>query len=129
VDALEGPVPGGRWKVRYLPAFTARDRYLGMEGVVPPMATGIMRGARSSEARAVDQPLPAPSPNGSGVVNGLVSLRRLKALVQALEPSNPVRIMVMGEPDEVPRVEYAAKVLCWYRLILSRVDSGPLGVR
>ena len=53
----------------------------------------------------------------------IVSLHQLKAMVQGLEPSNPLRIMVLGEPDEVPRVEYASKILSWYRLILTRVDS------
>ena len=53
----------------------------------------------------------------------LVSLRQLKAMVQGLEPSNLLRIMVLGEPDEMPRSEYAMKVLSWYRLILTPVDS------
>ena len=52
----------------------------------------------------------------------LVSLRQLKSMVQSLEPSNALRIMVLGEPDEIPRREYAAKVLTWYRLILTPVD-------
>jgi hypothetical protein len=57
----------------------------------------------------------------------LVSIRELKAMVQGLEPSNPLRIMVMSEPDEMPRFEYTAKVLSWYRLVLSRKDSGLPG--
>ena len=53
----------------------------------------------------------------------LVSLRQLKSMVQGLKPSNLLRIMILGEPDEIPRNEYAIKVLSWYRLILTRVDS------
>ncbi len=60
-----------------------------------------------------------------GGADVIVSLRQLKAMVQGLEPSNPLRIMVLGEPDEVPRLVYAAKVLSWYRLILSREGSAP----
>jgi hypothetical protein len=53
----------------------------------------------------------------------MVSLRQLKAMVQGLEPSNPLRVLVMGEPDEMPRAEYAAKALSWFRLILTPEDS------
>ncbi|HLM91657.1 MAG TPA: hypothetical protein VK424_06385 [Thermoplasmata archaeon] len=52
----------------------------------------------------------------------MVSLRELKAMVQGLEASNPVRILVLGEPDEIPRAEYAAKVPGWYRLIVTPAD-------
>lgn len=53
----------------------------------------------------------------------LVSLRQLKAMVQGLDPTDSLRILILGEPDEVPRREYASKILSWYRLILTRVDS------
>ncbi len=52
----------------------------------------------------------------------MVSLRELKAMVQGLDASNPVRILVLGEPDEIPRSEYAAKVAGWYRLIVTPAD-------
>jgi hypothetical protein len=52
----------------------------------------------------------------------MVSLRELKALVQGLDAANPVRVLVLGEPDEIPRSEYAAKVAGWYRLIAMTVD-------
>ena len=53
----------------------------------------------------------------------LVSLRQLKSMVQGLEPTNALRIMVLGEPDDVPRGEYAAKILTWYRLIVTPEGS------
>ena len=59
----------------------------------------------------------------------MVSLRQIKAMAQGLEPTHPLRILVLGEPDEIPRQEYASKILGWYRLILTRADSGPPGDR
>jgi hypothetical protein len=47
----------------------------------------------------------------------LVSLREMKAVVERLEPNDPLRILVLGEPDELPRPEYAAKVVGWFRLL------------
>jgi hypothetical protein len=55
----------------------------------------------------------------------MVSLREMKAMAHNLDPAHPLRILVLGEPDEIPRQEYAAKILSWYRLILTRVDSAP----
>ena len=59
----------------------------------------------------------------------MVSLRQIKAMAQGLEPTHPLRILVLGEPDEIPRQEYASKILGWYRLILTRADSALLGDR
>lgn len=53
----------------------------------------------------------------------LVSLREIKALVERLGPDDPLRILVLGEPDELPRREYASKVVGWFRLIASRAGS------
>jgi hypothetical protein len=103
--------------VRYLPPFTARDRYLGMERVVPPMATGVMRGARSSEARAVDPPSRPPSLPTATETPSLVSLRPLKDLVRKLSPSHPLRILLMGEPDAMPVIEFTSKICGWLRLL------------
>lgn len=72
------------------------------------------------------EPSVSPSPILLRGGSSLVSLRPLKIAVQGLQLSNPLRIMVLGEPDEVPRPDYAAKVLSWYRLLVARADSVPL---
>lgn len=54
----------------------------------------------------------------------MVSLREMKAMAQNLDPSHPLRILVLGEPDEIPRREYANKVVGWFRLIVTPADSG-----
>ena len=78
--------------------------------------------ARPHEGRL---PIPARSrPEGI-----YVSLRELKSLVEGLEPSNPLRIMVLGEPDEVSRAEYGAKIVTWFRLLLTWGGSAPPDVR
>lgn len=40
-----------------------------------------------------------------------VSLCQIKELVGQLERDHPMRIMILGEPDEMPRSEYGSKVL------------------
>ena len=50
----------------------------------------------------------------------------MKAMAQALEPSHPLRILVLGEPDEIPRHEYANKVVGWFRLIVRPAGSTRL---
>jgi hypothetical protein len=71
---------------------------------------------------------PRPFPNGRHRgSNRMVSLRELKSMAHRLDPSHPLRILVLGEPDEIPRQEYATKVVGWFRLINSPVDSTPLG--
>ena len=52
----------------------------------------------------------------------MVSLHELKSMVRTLEPTCALRILVLGEPDVLPRSEYASKVVGWYRLVLSRAD-------
>lgn len=58
-----------------------------------------------------------------------MSLRELKSMVQSLEPSNLVRVLVLGEPDEIPRQEYATKIIGWFRLIVTPAGSVPPDVR
>jgi len=53
----------------------------------------------------------------------MVSLREMKEMAQGLGPSHPLRILLLGEPDEIPRQEYANKVVGWFRLIVTPVDS------
>ncbi|MGD0588576.1 MAG: hypothetical protein ABSA63_07290 [Thermoplasmata archaeon] len=57
----------------------------------------------------------------------MVSLREIKAMAENLGPSHPLRILVLGEPDDIPRHEYANKVVGWFRLIVTPADSGPPG--
>ena len=52
----------------------------------------------------------------------IVDLRPLKTAVLSLSPGHPLRILVSSEPDEVPREQYAAKAIGWFRLITARVD-------
>jgi hypothetical protein len=59
----------------------------------------------------------------------MVSLREMKAIAQSLDPSHPLRILVLGEPDEIPRHEYANKVVGWFRLVVTPADSTRLGGR
>ena len=59
----------------------------------------------------------------------MVSLREMKEMVQGLGPSHPLRILLLGEPDEIPRQEYANKVVGWFRLIVTPVDSARPGGR
>jgi len=59
----------------------------------------------------------------------MVSLRELKAMAQGLDPSHPFRILILGEPDEILRGEYASKVVGWFRLIVTPADSVRPGGR
>ncbi len=41
----------------------------------------------------------------------MVDLRSLKQAAEALGPAHPLRVLVSGEPDEIPREEYVTKIL------------------
>jgi hypothetical protein len=69
---------------------------------------------------------PSPSLPRFDGADLMVSLRQMKAMAQALEPSHPLRILVLGEPDEIPRHEYANKVVGWFRLIVRPAGSTRL---
>lgn len=47
----------------------------------------------------------------------LVSLRPFKSSIQYLPPTHPLRILLAGEPDEIPTAEYALKLVGWHRLL------------
>ncbi len=83
-----------------------------------------MHGAKSSEARAADQPSRSPSlplgPKGPS----LVSLRPLKELVRKLSPSHPLRILLLGEPDAMPAAEFSSKISGWLRLLTFEHPGG-----
>jgi hypothetical protein len=86
------------------------------------------RGTPISRAGALTTASRSSSLVRFGGADLLVSLREMKAMAQSLDPSHPLRILVLGEPDEIPRQEYAAKVVGWFRLIVTPVDSARLGV-
>ncbi len=48
---------------------------------------------------------------------GTVSLRPIKEFVRALRPDHPLRLVLMGEPDEMDRGEYYVKLTIWLRLL------------
>jgi hypothetical protein len=93
------------------------------------------RGASTTVARAgahniITTASPSPSlvPQFDGA-NLMVSLREMKAMAQGLDPSHPFRILLLGEPDEIPRHEYASKVVGWFRLIVTPAGSVRLDDR
>ena len=53
----------------------------------------------------------------------MVSLREMKAMAQGLDTGHPFRILLLGEPDEIPRPEYEGKVVGWFRLIVTPAGS------
>jgi hypothetical protein len=75
--------------------------------------------AKASALLASSRP---PSPIRSGPFGEFVSLRDLKACVAQLPPAHPLRVLLSGEPDEIPRSEYAAKLVGWFRLAALTVD-------
>ncbi len=66
------------------------------------VAVGIARGTLSSGPCGSASSSRPPSPPRMDRVDVPVSLRRLKAMVEGLEHSNPLRIMVLGEPTRSP---------------------------
>ncbi len=46
-----------------------------------------------------------------------VSLRPIKDLVGRLDQNHPLRILLLGEPDEMLRWEYGSKLSGWLRLL------------
>jgi hypothetical protein len=78
---------------------------------------------RRIRSQRTAQPIPFTAPPGvhwEGL--NLVSLRSFKVEVEALKPDHPLRLLLAGEPDEIPRHEYIAKIAGWYRL--SRTPEG-----
>ncbi len=97
--------------------FMAVDQFKDGGPLLSPGGDRDMRGARSSDARAVDPPSRSPSlplfPEGPP----LVTLRPLKELVRKLSPSHPLRILLLGEPDAMPAAEFSSKIGGWLRLL------------
>ena len=49
-----------------------------------------------------------------------ISLRPLKERAEYLAPDHPLRVLLAGEPDELPVGDYLTKLPGWYRLLRSR---------
>ena len=86
------------------------------------MATRLARLDPWLEAPASASSDLSPSSRLGASEREFVSLRTIKSLVQSLSPSHPLRILVLGEPDEIPCGEYATKVVGWFRLLASWED-------
>lgn len=80
-----------------------------------PNTSRRIRSERSAE------PIPFTGAPATGL-GDLVSLRAFKAAAERFKPDHPLRILLAGEPDEIPRDEYVSKVLGWYRLARTPVD-------
>ncbi len=64
---------------------------------------------------------------GEGRLNlvGLVDIRELKSVARELSSADPLRILILSEPDDMTREQYVAKIVAWFRLTLRR--NGSLG--
>jgi hypothetical protein len=52
-----------------------------------------------------------------------VDIRPLKTMLeQKLPPNHPLRVLVVGEPDFMPRGEYRSKLPGWFRILMNRAD-------
>lgn len=56
------------------------------------------------------------------IIPDLVSLRELKQAAEEFGPRHPLRILLLGEPDQIPREEYYAKLPGWFRLLKVPAD-------
>ena len=73
------------------------------------VATGMARGSTTvarAGAHNITTASPSPSLPRFDGADLMVSLREMKAMAQGLDPSHPFRILLLGEPDEIPRHEY-----------------------
>lgn len=83
------------------------------------MAESELRGSYRDNGRLRSMGRVAPTTGRAGVtlVPEPVSLRPLKELVRKLSPSHPLRILLLGEPDSMPRAEFSSKIGGWLRLL------------
>jgi hypothetical protein len=70
------------------------------------------------ESAAFRPPLPFPSEPD----DEMISLRAVKQYVRGLRANHPLRVVLMGEPDEMTRAEFASKLLGWVRLAYCAKD-------
>ena len=75
--------------------------------------------------RAVEGPGTGPAPRSEqaredqGSIDEMVSLGPIKELIRGMRTDHPLRIVLNGEPDEMPQWEYRLKVSGWVRLLYS----------
>jgi hypothetical protein len=81
------------------------------------VASGMARGTSISGAGAPTTSSRAPSLPSATTAKGTVSLRPLKEFVRNLRPEHPLRLVLVGEPDEMDRGEYYVKLTIWLRLL------------
>lgn len=67
-----------------------------------------------------DPAIPLGEANASpeGWSQALVDLRPLKRVVRGLPEADPVRLLIEGEPDRLPKAVLAAKADSWVLLLL-----------
>ncbi len=88
-----------------------------------PVASGVARGTTVTRAGALTSPSRPPSP--TTIPPETVSLRPIKEFVRNLRPDHPLRLVLVGEPDEMDRSEYYVKLTIWLRLL--PLESGANG--
>ena len=74
-------------------------------------------GAIISKALTTSKSSPSPSLVSLARGSGAVSIRPIKEFAQKLSPDHPLRIVLMGEPDEIGQGEYLVKLTVWLRLL------------
>jgi hypothetical protein len=77
------------------------------------MAHGVL----PSKALATSESSRSPFPESTLANVDVVSLLPLKELVATLNPDHPLRVLLQVEPDEMPKAEFACKVVGWFRLL------------
>jgi hypothetical protein len=87
------------------------------------VTTGMARGETTTRAGALTSSSRSSSLLRFAGADLMVSLREMKAMAQSLDPSHPLRVLILGEPDEISRYEYATKVVGWFRLIVTPAGS------
>jgi hypothetical protein len=80
------------------------------------MATGVMKGGLSAGALSSSKSERPPFPSFEIAPEEVISLRSLKSLAKNMRPDHPLRIVLLGEPDEMSRSEYGSKLMSWIRL-------------
>jgi hypothetical protein len=66
----------------------------------------------------LDPRIPPPrSPGANQFSSEVISMWPIKEAIRGLSPDPPLRIVLMGEPDEMPRTEYGTKLMGWLRLL------------
>lgn len=97
-----------------------------MMAVVRPSGTAHLPGEPDRIGAADNTPSPGRAPVVPGQADGspedlsqaFVDLRPLKKVARGLPETDPVRLLIEGEPDRLPRAVLAAKADSWVLLLL-----------